>query len=212
MRLIDRFVDIVNRNPALVYCIQSLISSDRIVQRQIFEQLLEPVLSRNQQGLRVLDIASGSGHFAQVFDRSVDLFMSDMSVENCHYIFSRFHRPSVALDARSLPFSDGAFDLVICSAAFHHFDEVDATTIMEEAHRVLSNDGAFLLMDSYIPRKPGIAPWFFEWVERGEYLRSKDDMIRIARHDTIFKIEEMVDERQHYHFKQIYFLLAKGHN
>lgn len=210
MRTIDRIVDIVNKHPRLVYQIQSLISKDRSVQREIFQEILEPVFRRFGESIDILDIASGSGHFAQIFSRTANLYLTDVSFENCKFTANRFDRPAIAIDARKLPFADESFDLLTCSAAFHHLSTRDAKTVMEEAHRVLRKDGVFLLMDSYIPRKPGIAPLFFEWVERGEFLRSKNEMLQIAGHNSLFGITEQIDEREKYHFQQLYLLLTKS--
>ena len=44
-----------------------------------------------------------------------------------------------------LPFQDNAFDIVLCSEAFHHFEHPKRS--LEEMRRVLREGGIFLLMD-----------------------------------------------------------------
>lgn len=83
MRLIDRLVDLANRYPATVYRVQSLISKDRAVQREIFSELLETAGVLGRGIPRVLDIASGTGHFAQIHGPQVPLILSDLAIENC---------------------------------------------------------------------------------------------------------------------------------
>jgi ubiquinone/menaquinone biosynthesis C-methylase UbiE len=39
-------------------------------------------------------------------------------------------------DALALPFGEGAFDLVLCNTALHHFDEEDAVRVLREMDRV----------------------------------------------------------------------------
>jgi ubiquinone/menaquinone biosynthesis C-methylase UbiE len=48
-------------------------------------------------------------------------------------------------DGASLPFADGAFSLVTCSAAFHHFEE--PSTILREMARVCRPGGRIVVSD-----------------------------------------------------------------
>jgi ubiquinone/menaquinone biosynthesis C-methylase UbiE len=51
----------------------------------------------------------------------------------------------VAGDATALPFGDGAFDVVTCRTAAHHFPDVSA--FVRQIHRVLRPGGSLLLQD-----------------------------------------------------------------
>lgn len=42
----------------------------------------------------------------------------------------------VCADGGALPYGDGAFDVVICTLALHHFDPGDATSLLRELRRV----------------------------------------------------------------------------
>jgi ubiquinone/menaquinone biosynthesis C-methylase UbiE len=42
----------------------------------------------------------------------------------------------VRADGGALPFADGAFDVVICTLALHHFDPGDALALLRELRRV----------------------------------------------------------------------------
>ena len=44
--------------------------------------------------------------------------------------------PSVAGDARRLPFADGSVDIAIASQLLHHFDDTDAPVVIRELHRI----------------------------------------------------------------------------
>ena len=68
-------------------------------------------------------------------------------------------------DAEHLPFRDGAFDLVSCRIAPHHFGEV--ARFVAEVARVLAPGGLFLLEDTAAPEDPALA----EWINRAEALR-----------------------------------------
>ena len=51
----------------------------------------------------------------------------------------------VAGDVEALPFRDGAFDLVTCRLAAHHF--ADLAPAVREVQRVLRSGGSFLVED-----------------------------------------------------------------
>jgi ubiquinone/menaquinone biosynthesis C-methylase UbiE len=51
----------------------------------------------------------------------------------------------VAGDVQALPFRDGAFDVVTCRIAAHHF--ADVASAVREVRRVLRPGGSFLLQD-----------------------------------------------------------------
>lgn len=59
--------------------------------------------------------------------------------------------------AEDLPFEDGAFDLVTCRTAPHHFK--DLARSLSEMHRVLEPGGALLLVDTVTPEDPALAAW-----------------------------------------------------
>ena len=101
---------------------------------------------------RVLDVATGGGHTALAFAsiaRSVLAFDLTEPMLRAARDFIRSRRaPNVAFaagDVGALPFSDGAFDVVTCRIAPHHFADVAAA--VREIHRVLRGGGAFLVQD-----------------------------------------------------------------
>jgi SAM-dependent methyltransferase len=76
-----------------------------------------------------LDVATGGGHVARRFrEAGVDVVTSDPAPGM---------RPDVICRAESLPFADGAFDVVACRTAAHHF--ADPGTAVREMARVSSN-------------------------------------------------------------------------
>lgn len=101
---------------------------------------------------RVLDVATGGGHTALAFaglaervvayDLTEDMlraargFINGRGVGNVAY---------VAGDVETLPFRDGAFPMVTCRIAAHHFANVGAA--VRQIARVLAPGGSLLLQD-----------------------------------------------------------------
>jgi SAM-dependent methyltransferase len=65
----------------------------------------------------------------------------------------------------SLPFSDASFDLVTCTAAFHHFDQPER--VLTEVVRVLRSGGKFCAIDATTSE----VPWKRERHQQMEHLR-----------------------------------------
>jgi ubiquinone/menaquinone biosynthesis C-methylase UbiE len=104
----------------------------------------------------LLDIATGGGHTANLYAPHVkhvtalDL-TQPMLQEAEKFIKGNGHKnvEFVQGDAEQLPFSDKTFDIVTCRIAPHHFPNIEK--FIEEAYRVLNNEGYFLLDDNVTP-------------------------------------------------------------
>lgn len=125
---------------------------------------------RARRPAHVLDIATGGGHTALAFAglaarvvafdltepmlRASRAFLAGRGAANVGF---------VAGDVDALPFGDGAFDVVTCRLAAHHFADVAAA--VRQVHRVLRRGGSLLLQDILGHDDPG-AHAFVTEVER----------------------------------------------
>jgi ubiquinone/menaquinone biosynthesis C-methylase UbiE len=119
---------------------------------------------------RVLDMATGGGHTAAAlapFVRSVVAFdlLPEMLAQS-RQLFTEARLRNAALvcgDVHALPFADGAFDLVTCRYAPHHF--ADLRRACSEVARCLRPGGRFYLNDCGSP-SDGASAAFVNDVER----------------------------------------------
>lgn len=119
-----------------------------------------------------LDVATGAGHTAAYLaGRGIEVTAADISAgmlaetrkladERGLQITTREHA------AEKLPYPDGAFALVSCRVAAHHFASV--RDFLWEAFRVLRPAGWLLVIDGAAPDH---APQAEEWLHRVEKLR-----------------------------------------
>lgn len=96
-------------------------------------------------GRRVLDLGCGGGGYSAVMvGRGARVAATDrfLRKESCDVCRSDRIQWSVS-DAKSLPFRDGRFDLVMCASLIEHVDRPEA--LLAEIGRVLALDGACYL-------------------------------------------------------------------
>lgn len=117
----------------------------------------------------VLDVATGVGHTAFLFAPYVrQVWATDITPEMLEQV-----RRQVTLrqldnlviepaDAERLPYTDGAFNLVTCRIAPHHFDAPDH--FVAEAMRVLVPGGVLALVDNIVPN--GVAGAYVNALEK----------------------------------------------
>lgn len=117
---------------------------------------------------RLLDIATGGGHVARAFAAHVALVVaSDLTPEILGHAAAFFAAQRLdnvetrIADAEDLPFPDASFEIVTCRIAPHHFPRPGR--FVEEAKRVLTPGGRFVLVDSTVAE--GEAGVFFNRVE-----------------------------------------------
>jgi len=116
------------------------------------------------RGGMALDIATGGGHTAvwlaengwavTASDLSPAMLerASELAAERGVKITTSVH------EAEKLPYPDGAFHIVTCRVAAHHF--TDQAGFVREAARVLAPGGVFLLIDGSIPDgEPEAGAW-----------------------------------------------------
>lgn len=117
---------------------------------------------------RILDVACGSGWAVnEAAGRLPDTGLvcgADLSVGMLAQRPSVSHASArfLAASAQRLPFGDGIFDAVICTAAFHHFPMPAAALI--EIRRVLRPGGMLLLADTC--RDQSVGTWIWDRLHR----------------------------------------------
>jgi ubiquinone/menaquinone biosynthesis C-methylase UbiE len=128
-------------------------------------------IANHQPTWNVLDVATGGGHTALAFSPHVaSVVASDLSSDMLRA--ARDHlaakgSPNViflAAEAEGLPLASGAFDLVTCRIAAHHFPDLDR--FVRECSRVLKPGGALLVQDQLLPEEDTTARYIDAYERR----------------------------------------------
>jgi ubiquinone/menaquinone biosynthesis C-methylase UbiE len=116
-----------------------------------FTETAAAVAARVPAGGRILEVAPGPGFLAiDLARRGYAVAAVDISRSFVRIVRENAARAGAAVDVRqgdaaALPFVDGAFDFVVCTAAFKNFR--DPVGALNEMHRVLTPGGRALIQD-----------------------------------------------------------------
>jgi ubiquinone/menaquinone biosynthesis C-methylase UbiE len=150
-------------------------TADGYVHNQGFargDDLVEAVrLLKPTQEDSLLDVACGGGHTALYFAPLVrSVVASDLTMQMLkraqEYISEEGKVENVTFreaDAEDLPFPAGAFTLLTCRIAPHHFPDVPRA--LREFHRVLRRGGRMVVIDTLLPDDPEVAE-FYQTLEK----------------------------------------------
>jgi len=149
------------------------------MRRRALSLLAKAWRGRDQRGLKIADIACGSGGFLRdlqaAFPRA-RLMGLDLSPAYAAEARARFGAPVVQANAERLPFADGSLDAVTCIYLFHELPPRVRPIVAREIARVLKPGGVLAFADSVQPSdEPDLArlleafPAFFHEPFYGSY-------------------------------------------
>ena len=188
---VDRQQDVreLSRDRFSQFAQRYVVSADHAAGTDL-ERLL--AMAAPQPTWRVLDVATGGGHTALAFAPYVahviatDLAPGMLDAARRYLRTQAAARISFAVaDAEDLPFASGAFDLVTCRIAPHHFR--DAARFVREGARVLrpadpdrgESGGTLLVQDHLLPDDRAAARYIDAW-----------ERLRDPSHHRAFTVDE----------------------
>jgi ubiquinone/menaquinone biosynthesis C-methylase UbiE len=101
-------------------------------------------------GMDVLDIGCGTGAHLKLYqDESCNVFGIDLSAAMLKVAEKKLGESAELklCDASNTPFSDNRFDLILSSTVLHEMPQQVRVDVLNEARRILKNDGRLLLID-----------------------------------------------------------------
>lgn len=105
-----------------------------------------------QKGSHVLDIGAATGKLLRMLsdEQEISGVGLDISPQMTRVAQARYPEFTfVTGSAQQLPFDNQSFDVLICSASFHHFPSPE--TFLKEAERVLRPGGRLVIAEIRIP-------------------------------------------------------------
>ena len=125
--------------------------------RALLQKVVEPMEASLRRPLQILDIGAGNGWLSHRLSQrghkltAVDLLTNEFDGLGAFIHYDTRWIP-VQAEMNALPFAKGQIDLLIYNASFHYSTEYLNT--LNEAVRVLGQNGALVILDSPIYRHP----------------------------------------------------------
>jgi ubiquinone/menaquinone biosynthesis C-methylase UbiE len=116
-----------------------------------FEETARTVTMQAPAGSHILEVAPGPGYLAiELAKRGYTMTAVDISHSFVRIARENAGKAGVTVDvqhgnASALPFADGSFDFIVCTAAFKNFS--DPVGALNEMHRVLCPGGRACIYD-----------------------------------------------------------------
>lgn len=111
----------------------------------------------------VLDVGSATGKLLNMLAQTHTFEGIGLDISSKMSALSSERYPEFSFvtgSAIQLPFQEDLFDLIICSASFHHFP--DPETFLREAQRTLKAGGKLVIAEIRIPIFHGIYNWYID--------------------------------------------------
>lgn len=156
-----------------------------------------------------LDVATGGGHTANALAPLVRkvkaMDITPKMLENAKKFITGNKHANVEFvegDAEKMPFEDGAFDIVTCRIAPHHFPNIEV--FVSEVYRVLKPGGRFMLDDNVAPEADAFDHFYNKVEKIRDYSHyrawKKSEWLRMLEHAG-FEIQEMHRFEKHFEFE-----------
>ncbi|MGR6914745.1 methyltransferase domain-containing protein [[Actinomadura] parvosata] len=117
-----------------------------------YDEQVATVRRHAPKGSRILEVAPGPGYLSIALARTGDYTVTGLDISETFVAIARGKalEAGVPVDFRhgnasDMPFDDGAFDFLICCAAFKNF--ADPAGALREMRRVLRDGGSGLIVD-----------------------------------------------------------------
>jgi len=163
--------------PALYLAYQSMVGGIR-ARRICIRDYVQPA-----PGMVVIDIGCGPGYTAKWLPES-RFFGFDICRSYINYATRKFGRHAVfhcdLFSQRYVSILPKA-DLVLMMGLLHHLPDEECVSLLRLAKSAMKKGGKLLALDGcYRDGQPRIARCFLDW-DRGEYIRTPESYVRIAR-------------------------------
>ncbi|MCL2677061.1 MAG: class I SAM-dependent methyltransferase [Streptococcaceae bacterium] len=104
------------------------------------------------EDIRILDVGCANGRLLSMLENQhhIDGFGLDISSQMVKVASEKYPQFTFKQgSSESIPFEEHSFDIVICSASFHHFPHPEQ--FLNEAERVLKENGRLIIAEIHIP-------------------------------------------------------------
>ena len=158
----------MENNKTVLEFYESYNEDERIIRQPLEFIRTKDIISRNlpKTSIRIGDLCGASGHYSYwLAEMGHEVHLMDLSPKHINEAKNNQGKYRAKLasmtcgDARSLPYEDETFDMVLLMGALYHLQEKEDRLIcLKEAHRILKDNGTAVF--SYISRHSAMLDGF----------------------------------------------------
>lgn len=176
MELIRSVIDNVLDNPMLFNNVRYILAGKQLGMKRFIAKAIRKFHCRT-----IADICSGTGDFVQ-FGKNIDLYVGwDLNphfvtfaakryrdVENVNFVVADITKSKFVLSQQ--------YDAVLLISAVHHFSDLELAKILPVIQKITKK---VLIIADIIPDPPHALQRFFVKLDRGRFVRPKEEKVRI---------------------------------
>lgn len=147
---------------------------------------------------QILEIGCSLGNIAKVFRKFPNISYTGIDIDPVviRYAQKKFvSYPNYRFLSQDFgdfaKHSEQQFDYILFAGILHHIDDGMCQRLLDDARRVMSNDGTLVVVDPLIPEPED--NWFIKWflnIEQGKNVRRENDMSRLLCNVSGLRLEE----------------------
>ena len=135
----------------------------------------------------ILDVGCGTGLYSILAkNKYVGIDLNEAYIKYAQIKYKDKNKKFIVGDVTKIDFGDELFDKTLYLAMLHHFNEEDNIRILTKISAITR--GKILILDLTIPERVNFIQSFFLKVERGRYVRSLSQQLRII--GKVLKIQD----------------------
>jgi len=183
--MIKTFIHKISKNPGLFIFLRRILENNFKGEKEV---LTEHFVCGPDE--RVLDIGCGTGEFSVFFN--LEMYTGiDIEKKYIDYANKNYKGAFLVVDGTKLPFTNGAFQKIFISGVLHHLDDEICGRVLDEARRVLAQNGTLLVMEDVNRPKNHFITRLLHRLDNGDFIRNKEGYERILH--SRFLIEKTFD-------------------
>ncbi len=189
MKVLQFFFDKTLDNPFLFNNVRYVLAGKQLGMKKFISDAIQEYKCKT-----IIDICSGTGDFAQ-YGKNISYYVGwDLNANFVTYAIKKYRGIDnvhfVVADATKSPYMQShQYDATILISAVHHFSDSELDKILSTIQKVTKK---VLIIADIIPDPPHWIQRFFVKLDRGRYVRPKEEKIRLISKYFIVKKTKLI--------------------
>lgn len=167
LKMINKIVTFFSIDPRILNFIRRILENNFRAQEKIIEKYFS-----DKNFASILDIGCGTGEFSSYF-KPANYIGIDLEKKYLDFAKKNHQGKFLLGDAKQLPFASKSFPKILMIGILHHLDDLDCAQALQEAKRVLAQNGKILLMEDIKSANDAVLTKIIHFLDQGKWIRTK---------------------------------------